>query len=178
MLGVLFLDVGHFKVVNDGRGHAAGDQLLVALARRLRSVVRPSDTVARFGGDEFVVMGEDLSGEDAVRLSERLLGCIAEPIELDGLELSVTVSLGVAVAGSEATADSLLRDADTAMYRAKETGRGHVEMFDQILRHRADHRLEVAGALRARRDVGRRPAGGLAPGRRRGPPPLAPPGMG
>ena len=149
MLGVLFLDVDHFKVVNDGRGHAAGDQLLVALARRLTSVVRPSDTVARFGGDEFVVMCEDLSGEDeAVRLSERVIGCIEEPLELEGLELSVTVSLGVAVAGSEATAESLLRDADTAMYRAKETGRGHVEKFDQVLRSRADHRLEVAGALR------------------------------
>ncbi|MPY95715.1 MAG: EAL domain-containing protein [Acidimicrobiia bacterium] len=151
---VIFLDVDQFKVINDSLGHAAGDQLLVLLAERLRRGLRPTDTVARFGGDEFVVLCEALNRGEAAALAQRLCESLAEPVLVDGAELVVTVSAGLAMASPGQTAESLLRDADAAMYRAKERGRGRVEIFGQHLRRRAQARLDTETDLR--RAVSRR----------------------
>jgi diguanylate cyclase (GGDEF)-like protein/PAS domain S-box-containing protein len=148
-MAVLFVDIDRFKVVNDGMGHRAGDDLLAIVAERLRSTVRPSDTVARFGGDEFVVVCEQLDGPwEAARIGARIARSIEQPMELEGREVVVTASIGVALAGEGSTADALFRDADAAMYRAKERGRARVEVFDEALRGRAAERLELEGALR------------------------------
>jgi diguanylate cyclase (GGDEF)-like protein/PAS domain S-box-containing protein len=148
-LAVLFVDIDRFKFVNDGMGHRAGDELLAVVARRLRETVRPSDTVARFGGDEFVVVCEQLSDPwEASSVAARVARVIEEPMVLDGREVVVTASVGVAVAAADATVDSLLRDADAAMYRAKDRGRARVEVFDERLRGRASERLELEVALR------------------------------
>ncbi len=130
-VAVSFLDLDRFKLVNDGLGHAAGDDLLQAVAVRLGAAVRSQDTVARFGGDEFTVLCEDLASEDeAVMVARRILEELQRPFELDGSPVFVTASVGVAVADGAASAASMLRDADTAMYLAKEGGRGRVEVFD------------------------------------------------
>ncbi|HET9443482.1 MAG TPA: bifunctional diguanylate cyclase/phosphodiesterase, partial [Acidimicrobiales bacterium] len=148
-LAVLFLDLDRFKVVNDSCGHQVGDRLLVEVARRLAHVVRPGDTVARFGGDEFVVVCESTADLwDAALLGERIAVAMQEPLEVDGLELVVTASIGVTIAQPGASVDSLLRDADTAMYEAKARGRSRTETFDRHLRERADARLELERALR------------------------------
>ena len=149
-LAVLFLDLDRFKVVNDGLGHSAGDQLLVAVAHRLRSAARPMDTVARFGGDEFVVLCEDLPDEDAASaLAERLATTIRQPVSVGEREVTVTVSTGIATAkGRGAEPEALLRDADAAMYQAKERGRARHEVFDAVMRNRVVERLETEGALR------------------------------
>ncbi|MCW2609813.1 MAG: hypothetical protein QOC93_1557 [Actinomycetota bacterium] len=148
-LAVLFVDIDRFKFVNDGMGHRAGDELLTVVAQRLRDTVRPSDTVARFGGDEFVVVCEQLVDPcEASTIAGRLARAIEEPMMLEGSEVVVTASIGVAVAAADATVDALLRDADTAMYRAKERGRARVEVFDEALRGRAAERLELEAALR------------------------------
>jgi diguanylate cyclase (GGDEF)-like protein len=120
-LAVLFLDVDRFKEVNDTRGHAAGDRLLVALADRLRAVLRPSDTIARFAGDEFVIVCEDVDGDTAMSdIAGRVIAAIERPFRLDGQGVALTVSIGLALARhSGADPDALLRDADAAMYRAK-----------------------------------------------------------
>jgi diguanylate cyclase (GGDEF)-like protein/PAS domain S-box-containing protein len=145
---VIFLDVDQFKVINDSLGHAAGDQLLVLLAQRLRQGVRPDDVVARFGGDEFVIVSEEVGLAEATALAQRLCDSMAEPLLIDGAELVVTVSAGLAMTTAGQTAESLLRDADAAMYRAKERGRGRVEIFGQHLRQRARQRLATETALR------------------------------
>jgi diguanylate cyclase (GGDEF)-like protein/PAS domain S-box-containing protein len=154
-VAVLFLDLDRFKVVNDSLGHDAGDELLVAIARRLDSVLRPGDVVARFGGDEFTVLCEDLDVESdsaarqAMTVAERLIDAVKEPVTLDeGDEQFVSASVGIALAftGKERP-EALLRDADAAMYRAKERGRGRCEVFDQEMRDRAQQRHEVENAL-------------------------------
>jgi diguanylate cyclase (GGDEF)-like protein/PAS domain S-box-containing protein len=148
-VAVLFLDLDRFKVVNDAIGHVAGDTLLVAVAERLRSAVRPSDTVGRFAGDEFVVISEDMVGAwDADALAQRVVASFDEPFRIDGRELFVTASLGVAVSRDGTTSASLLREADAAMYRAKERGRGRVELFDDDLSAHAAERLAVESELR------------------------------
>jgi diguanylate cyclase (GGDEF)-like protein/PAS domain S-box-containing protein len=148
-IAVVFVDLDHFKLVNDSLGHSAGDTLLAAAATRLRAVVRPGDTVARFGGDEFVVLAESTIGErDAEGLAERLAGALAEPFELGGAEVFVTASIGIAVSdGIEGDAHALLRDADAAMYRAKEAGRARYEVFDSLMRAGAVRRLEIVNDL-------------------------------
>jgi len=129
---VIFLDLDHFKLVNDSMGHTAGDELLRAVAHRLRATVRPSDTVARFGGDEFVILCEEIADESAaVEVAERLSTALGPSINLDQGEVFVTASQGVAVSGGQSdSASGLLRDADTAMYMAKERGRARTEVFD------------------------------------------------
>ncbi len=149
---VLFLDLDRFKVVNDSLGHDAGDELLVALGRRLRGVVRPGDTVARFGGDEFTVLCDDLplsSARDyATDVAERLLQTIRRPFLLDGEEQFLSASIGIALAGpGTERPEGLLRDADAAMYRAKERGKDRWELFDELMRATARERHETENAL-------------------------------
>jgi diguanylate cyclase (GGDEF)-like protein/PAS domain S-box-containing protein len=129
---VIFLDLDHFKLVNDSMGHTAGDELLQAVAHRLRESVRPGDTVARFGGDEFVVLCEEIVDETAaVEVSERLSAALGPAINLPEGEIFVTASQGVAISGEDGdSASGLVRDADTAMYMAKERGRARTMVFD------------------------------------------------
>ncbi len=152
-VGVLFLDLDHFKLINDSMGHHAGDELLQAVAPRLRTHLRPGDIVARFGGDEFGILVDRLADEDeAVAIAERVATTFAEPYPMGGAEHFVTASVGVAVAHPGGTdpvdAEMMIRDADAAMYRAKERGRARCELFDAEMRARATHRLEVERELR------------------------------
>ena len=149
LAAVLFLDLDQFKLVNDSLGHHVGDELLTAVAPRLLEAVRASDTVARFGGDEFGILLEDVSGEhDAIEMAERIAAVFTRPFRLDGAEHFVSASIGIAVArGGEAPA-ALIRDADAAMYRAKERGRARYELFDELMRARAMSRLRLENDLR------------------------------
>jgi diguanylate cyclase (GGDEF)-like protein/PAS domain S-box-containing protein len=149
MAAVLFLDLDHFKLVNDSLGHHVGDELLTATAPRLRQAVRTSDTVARFGGDEFGILLEDIAGEqDAIEMAERIAATFTRPFVLAGNEHFVTASVGIAIARDGEIAQELIRDADAAMYRAKERGRARYELFDEVMRGRAIARLRVENDLR------------------------------
>jgi diguanylate cyclase (GGDEF)-like protein len=146
---VLFVDIDHFKVVNDGLGHVRGDQLLRAVARRLRAGLRPTDTVARVGGDEFVVLCENLDSQDeALQLAKRLSGALDDPFKVADHMHRVTASVGIAVWEPGATADDLMRDADAAMYRAKERGRARFELFHPGMRAWAESWFTIEEELR------------------------------
>lgn len=149
-LAVMFVDVDRFKLVNDSLGHAAGDTVLREVAARMSASVRTADTVGRFGGDEFVVICEDISEHDAMRLAERMITEIQKPFPIDGLEIAVSASIGIAMTTGlpGAAPDDLLRDADAAMYRAKELGKGRAEMFSVAVRDRALRRLRMETDLR------------------------------
>ncbi len=152
-VGVLFLDLDEFKVVNDSLGHDRGDELLVEMGRRLTSVLRAGDTAARLGGDEFVVVCEDLdpADEDAemALVVERVAAALREPFRIAGRDIMCTASMGIAVAAADHDQpEQLLRDADMAMYRAKRRGRGRVDVFDDDLRTRALHRMQTELSLR------------------------------
>src|SRR4051794_6050416 len=145
---VLFLDVDNFKRVNDLFGHAAGDQLLIALAERMVAAVRPADTVARIGGDEFVVVCESVDERTALALGWRVAAAVQEPIVVAGSEHMLAASIGIALgSGSASDPDVLIGHADAAAYRAKERGTGRVELFDEGLRRRAAERLRTESDL-------------------------------
>jgi diguanylate cyclase (GGDEF)-like protein/PAS domain S-box-containing protein len=147
---VMFLDIDNFKLINDSLGHDAGDRLLKAIGPRLAGALRPSDTVARFGGDEFVVLCEEAGdGRDALVVADRLQRVLGEPYLLDGEEHFLTASIGVALAtGRYEGPDDLMRDADAAMYRAKDRGRGECELFDDAMRNQVIGRLRMENAMR------------------------------
>jgi diguanylate cyclase (GGDEF)-like protein/PAS domain S-box-containing protein len=146
---VMFLDLDRFKLVNDGLGHDAGDELLAAVASRLRDSLRPGDTVARFGGDEFVLLFESVADSDrAEELATRVLACFEHPYDVDGEKLLVSASVGVALYDPAHTAAELVRDADAAMYRAKAQGRGRMQMFDAATREHELVRVHTENALR------------------------------
>jgi diguanylate cyclase (GGDEF)-like protein len=147
---VLFLDLDRFKTINDSLGHVAGDKLLVDVARRLELTLRPGDTAARFGGDEFAIVLEDLSDiNDSVQVAERIQECLAVPFELNGHTLSLTASIGLAVSNAQYhQAEDMLRDADTAMYRAKAHGKARHEVFDPKMHTHALTRLWLENDLR------------------------------
>jgi diguanylate cyclase (GGDEF)-like protein/PAS domain S-box-containing protein len=146
---VLILDLDRFKLVNDSLGHQIGDELLAAAAPRLKHALRSSDTVARFGGDEFGILLEEITGEhDAIEMAQRIAGVFTRPFVLDGNEHFVTTSIGIALAAGGTLAEDLVRDADSAMNRAKERGRARYELFDEGLRGRAMSRLRVENDLR------------------------------
>jgi diguanylate cyclase (GGDEF)-like protein/PAS domain S-box-containing protein len=145
---VLFLDVDRFKVHNDTLGHHAGDQLLIDLARRLRAKLRPEDLVARLGGDEFVLVCDGLdSPAAAYRAAQRVLEIVQEPFRIGGSSVVMTASIGIALVESQ-DPEAPLRDADAAMYLAKEHGRARAELFDESLRARTHDRFEVEHDLR------------------------------
>ena len=144
---VLYVDVDNFKRVNDLFGHAAGDELLVALARRMTGAVRPADTVARIGGDEFVVVCESVDERTALALGWRVAAAVQEPIVAAGVEHALAVSIGIALGTRLTDPDVLIGHADAAAYRAKDRGSGHVELFDEGLRRRAAERIQTESDL-------------------------------
>ena len=146
-LGVIFLDLDRFKMVNDVLGHAVGDEVLQHVARRIAASIRPGDTVARLGGDEFVVVCDDISAIEIDGIATRLLAELGVPRPIAGREMSFTASLGIAISDDDATPERLLRDSDAAMYRAKERGRARIELFDVALRSRVERRQATASAL-------------------------------
>jgi diguanylate cyclase (GGDEF)-like protein/PAS domain S-box-containing protein len=152
---VLMFDLDHFKYVNDAMGHAVGDELLGAAARRLESAVRAGDLVGRLGGDEFVVVMRDLDESDeALRTGIRIVESFRAPLLADGHDLLATASLGIALSTDTSTAEQLMREADVAMYRSKEAGRDRVSMFNEALREAADARMVMEQELRPALDLG------------------------
>jgi diguanylate cyclase (GGDEF)-like protein/PAS domain S-box-containing protein len=150
-VAVLFMDLDNFKGVNDSLGHSAGDLLLTDVAERIEACLRPGDTVARLGGDEFAILLEEAASvDDAVAVTRRLFESLQAPFELEGKELLVRASVGIAVsgAGGDATdADALLRDADVAMYVAKSRGKGRFEVFEESMKVSLMERMELLADL-------------------------------
>ncbi len=148
-VAVLFCDLDQFKLVNDSLGHAAGDELLAAVAPRIEQAIRPSDTVARFGGDEFAILAEDISNErDAIRVAERIAEALTRPFVLREREHFVSASIGISIAAGGESPEALMRDADAALYRAKERGRGGYEIFDEAMRSRVIDHMQTENDLR------------------------------
>lgn len=150
LTAVLFLDLDGFKSVNDTLGHEAGDELLLIVAGRLSGCLRPEDTVARLGGDEFTALLEDIRGaRDAVRAADRCLDSLKAPIRIRGRDIYVTASVGIVVTvGGRETPSELLRQADLAMYVAKERGKARWEMFDAATARVVLEQLEMEAELR------------------------------
>jgi len=149
-LAVLFLDLDRFKVINDSLGHNIGDQLLQAVAARVQSCVRESDTVARIGGDEFTLLLPSLTrSEDAAVVSHKILEAVRYPFHIDGREFFITTSIGISLYPEDGTdAATLIRNADTAMYQAKEQGRDNYQLFNAIVNAKALQRISIEHGLR------------------------------
>jgi diguanylate cyclase (GGDEF)-like protein/PAS domain S-box-containing protein len=147
---VIFLDVDRFKVVNDTLGHAIGDDLLKGVAQRLLACVRTGDTVARFSGDEFVLIANDLhSPEDARAIAQKVLQAFSQPFRIEGHEIFVSMSMGISMYPADSEDEQgLVKDADTAMYRAKESGRNNFQFYRPEMNARAMHRLQFENSLR------------------------------
>ncbi len=149
-VAMLFVDLDKFKAVNDNLGHDVGDRLLVAIAERLAALMRDSDTVARLGGDEFVILAEDVEDEgEALALGARVLDALEDPLPVGTAEVSMLASVGIAVSRDpETDPESMLREADLAMYRAKGGGGRRLELFDDSLRQEVSSHIEIGGRLR------------------------------
>lgn len=150
VVSLLFIDLDRFKAVNDNLGHDVGDKLLISVSDRLSELMRDSDTVARLGGDEFVVLAQDITSDaEALALAERVLHAMGQPFPVGNAEVSVLASVGVSVSHDPASdPESMLREADVAMYRAKEAGGGGLELFDEKLRQEVSAHLKIEGRLR------------------------------
>jgi len=145
---VLFVDLDGFKTVNDSLGHAAGDEVLVEVGNRLRRWVRPGDTAGRLGGDEFAVLLENTSEAEAAVLAGRILKVLLSPVIVQGKEVVLTGSIGIALSETGEDADELLRNADVAMYTAKAAGKGQFRVFEPAMHHAALRRLDLEADLR------------------------------
>ncbi len=147
---VMFVDLDRFKHINDTLGHGVGDEMIKICGERFTALLRDTDVVARFGGDEFVLVLENLSGpKDAEVLAEKVLACCAEPFVIEGRELHVSASVGVSVYPENgADAEALLKNADTAMYRAKEKGRNTYRFYAAKMNAQSTEQLMLESALR------------------------------
>ncbi|HMD56660.1 MAG TPA: EAL domain-containing protein [Solirubrobacteraceae bacterium] len=150
VVAMLFVDLDKFKAVNDNLGHDVGDRLLVSIAERLAALMRDSDTVARLGGDEFVILAEDVEGEhEALTLGSRVIDALEDPIPVGSAEVAMLASVGISVAREQDTdPEAMLREADLAMYRAKNAGGRRLELFDESLRQQVSTHIEIGGRLR------------------------------
>jgi diguanylate cyclase (GGDEF)-like protein len=150
LFAVLFLDLDRFKNINDSLGHIAGDQLLIATARSLETCMRPMDTVARLGGDEFAILLDGLENQDhAIAVAGRIQQALTRPFNLIGHEVYITASIGITLSnGNYTDPENVLRDADTAMYRAKEGGKARFELFDSTMHSHAVALLKLENDLR------------------------------
>jgi len=150
LFAVLFLDLDRFKIINDSIGHLFGDQLLIAIAARLRKCLRPQDKIARLGGDEFTILVSSIrSYAEAIEVAERIQKEVSRPFSLDGYETFTTASIGIAFSSvSYERPEDLLRDADTAMYQAKSAGKDQYAIFDKGMHTRAVNRLRLESDLR------------------------------
>jgi diguanylate cyclase (GGDEF)-like protein len=154
-VGVLFVDLDRFKLVNDSLGHQAGDVVLAEVGQRLRHAVRASDSVARLGGDEFVVLCPEVtSDQDLVHLATTVREAVRRPIQVGDAISHVDASVGISMGAGHEDADLLLRQADQAMYRAKDRGRARIEVFDEDLRARINTRIDTELALRGAAERG------------------------
>jgi len=149
-IGVVFLDIDHFKFVNDSLGHNTGDKLLQNVAERLTETVRDGDTVARLGGDEFILILNDQPGQEVIyRAMQRIMNRIAEPIDIDGQELMVTCSAGISLYPQDGPdVETLLKNADAAMYQAKEKGRNNFQFYTAEMNRQVNERLKTETSLR------------------------------
>jgi diguanylate cyclase (GGDEF)-like protein/PAS domain S-box-containing protein len=150
VVALLFIDLDKFKAVNDNLGHDVGDRLLIAVSERLAELMRDSDTVARLGGDEFVILAEDIESDaEAMALAERVIDALERPFPLGAAEVAMLASVGISVAGHpDIDPETMMREADVAMYRAKSGGGRRLELFDERLRRELDAHLEIEGRLR------------------------------
>ena len=148
-LAVMYLDLDHFKLVNDGLGHSVGDKLLGQVAERLATSVRASDTISRLGGDEFTLLFNDVGSSDAVAgVARKILHSLARPFKVDGHELFITASIGISLFPNDGDDDEiLLKSADSAMYRAKELGRNQAQLFTASMNERYVRRLAIEQSL-------------------------------
>jgi diguanylate cyclase (GGDEF)-like protein/PAS domain S-box-containing protein len=147
-VGIIVVDVDHFKQVNDSYGHPAGDQLLVAVAARLQDALRDCDTAGRLGGDEFVIVCEDLyEPSEVFEIAERIRVAVRPPVQVDGATFLPSISLGCTLSDGSAGVDQLVSEADAALYRAKAAGRGRAELFDEQMRQSSHAQLELRAQL-------------------------------